>query len=73
MISGKDLLAEERSIAAGLKSPIEVIYENGGDPDEVLKNYALWNNLCKKYNLNFETNNQANLPEPTPAPDDDSE
>lgn len=67
---GRDLLAEERSIASGLKSPVEVIYENGGDPDEVLKNYVLWQKLCQKYGLNFKTNNESALPEPLP---DDTE
>jgi capsid protein len=66
----KDLLAEERSIALGLKSPTEIIYENGGDPDEVLKGYALWQKLCSKYDLNFKTNIDAELPET--APDDDT-
>ena len=65
----KDLIAEERSIALGLKSPIDLIYENGDDPDEVLKSFALWQKLCEKYGLNFKTNNESELP---PSPDDDS-
>lgn len=67
----KDLLAEERAVALGIKSPIELIYENGEDPDEVLKSYALWQGLCEKYKLNFKSNNDADLPSAA-APDDDT-
>ena len=68
---GKDILAEERSIALGIKSPIDVIYEQGGDPEEVLKNFALWDKICQKNGQSFKTNVESHLPEP--APDDDSD
>lgn len=57
----------------GVKSPIEVIQQQGGDPDEVLKNFALWKTLCKKYDLNFKSNNDAVVPEPVPEDDSNIE
>lgn len=60
---GKDILAEKYAIELGLKSPIMLLEEEGLDPAEVLKSYALWVNMCKEYGLNFEKK------EETPAPD----
>lgn len=49
----KDILASEREIKLGLKSPVQIMEENGNDPEEVLKSWKLWNELCVKYGLNF--------------------
>jgi len=49
----KDLVATERELKLGLKSPLAIIEEDGRDPDEVMKQWALYDNMCKKYGLSF--------------------
>lgn len=61
---GKDILAEKYAIEMGIKSPIMLLEEEGKDVDEVLKSYSLWNSLCKKYDLNFNSSKEDNLLNP---------
>ena len=49
----KEILATERSLKLGLKSPIMLMEEQGLDPDEVMKSWALYESLCKAYGLEF--------------------
>ncbi len=57
----KDIIAEKYAIELGLKSPIMLLEEEGVDPEEVLKSYALWKSLCDKYQLDFKAENKATL------------
>ena len=50
----KEILAAEREISLGLKSPVQYIEESGMDTEEVLKSFQLWNKLCKSYGLDFK-------------------
>lgn len=61
---GKEILATEREMKLGLKTPIQFMEENGQDPEEVLKSWALWFSLCKKYQLNFNADDKDALPPP---------
>lgn len=56
----KEILAIERQMKLGLKTPIQFMEENGQDPDETLKSWALWYSLCKKYQLNFKDEDEDN-------------
>lgn len=56
----KEILATEREIKLGLKSPIQFMEETGQDPDEILKSWSLWYSLCKKYGLNFNADENEN-------------
>lgn len=51
----KDLVATERELKLGLKSPLMVMEESGIDPDELMKSWALYKAMCEKYKLNFST------------------
>lgn len=55
----KEILAAEREIKLGLKSPVQYIEENGMDTDEVLKSFQFWNKLCKTYGLDFKEDDSA--------------
>lgn len=57
----KDIIAEKYAIQLGLKSPIMLLEEEGVDPEEVLKSYALWKSLCNKYELTFNADDKATL------------
>lgn len=49
----KEILATERELKLGLKSPIMILEEEGKDPEEVLKSWVTYNDLCNKYGLQF--------------------
>lgn len=49
----KDLVATERELKLGLKSPLMIMEEGGIDPDELMKSWALYKEMCKKYGLDF--------------------
>ena len=51
----KDLVATERELKLGLKSPLMVMEEGGLDPDELMKSWALYKSMCDKYGLSFST------------------
>jgi capsid protein len=61
----KDLVATERELKLGLKSPLMVMEEGGIDPEELMKSWALYKNLCEKFGLQFNVgegdNNEAKL------------
>lgn len=50
---GKEIVATERELKLGLKSPLMIMEENGLDPDEVMKSWTLYNEMCDKYKLAF--------------------
>lgn len=49
----KDLVATERELKLGLKSPLMIMEEDGLDPDEVLRSWKLYDTMCKSYGVNF--------------------
>ena len=49
----KEILATERELKLGLKSPVMILEEEGKDPEEVLKSWVTYKDLCSKYGLNF--------------------
>ena len=63
----KDIISDKYSIEMGLKSPIMLLEEQGLDPDEVLKSFALWKTLCEQYGLDFTMKKE----EPVQQNDDD--
>lgn len=52
----REILALKTELQLGLKNPIQVIEENGMDPDELLKGWDEWKKLCESYKLNFNVN-----------------
>ena len=67
----KDILAEKYAIELGLKSPLMLLEEEGLDPDEVLKSYALWKTMCEQYGLTFTTEKKEQPIEPSENQDDE--
>ena len=51
----KDILATERELKLGLKSPLMVVEESGTDPEELMKSWAQYKTMCEKYGLSFPT------------------
>lgn len=49
----REILATKTELQLGLKNPIQIIEENGMDPDELLKGWNEWKKLCENYDLNF--------------------
>ena len=49
----KEVVSDKYAIELGLKSPIKILEEQGEDPQETLKSFALWKQLCDEYKLNF--------------------
>lgn len=54
----KDLVATERELKLGLKSPLAIIEEDGRDPDEVMKSWKLYEDMCTKYGLSFNVKDE---------------
>lgn len=54
----KDLVATERELKLGLKSPLAIIEEDGRDPEEVMKSWKLYEDMCKRYDLNFNVSGE---------------
>ena len=61
----KEILAIERELKLGLKSPIMLMEEDGLDPDDVMKSWKLYEDLCGRYGVSFnvkgEPEGQASL------------
>lgn len=56
----KQILAIERSLKLGISSPIIEIQKRGLDPQQVVKDFAKWNQLCEANGLHFNyDDNQA--------------
>ena len=49
----KDLVATERELKLGLKSPLMVMEEAGLDPDDVMRSWKLYAEMCKSYDVSF--------------------
>lgn len=52
----RDILATKYALEIGVKNPLQVIEENGNDPNEVLDGWSLWNKMCTSKELNFSEN-----------------
>ncbi len=50
----KEIVSDKYAIELGLKSPIKILEEQGEDPQETLKSYALWKQMCSDYGLDFD-------------------
>ena len=59
----KDILATERELKLGLKSPLQIMEEDGRDPDEVMKQWALYEEMCRRYGVNFNVKGEQNIDE----------
>lgn len=57
----KEVIATERQIKLGLKSPVMILEEEGLDPDEVFKSWKMYEALCKKYDLKFNVTDDKQL------------
>lgn len=51
--ASKEILATERELKLGLKTPLMIMEAEGYDPEEILKSWALYERLCKQYGLTF--------------------
>lgn len=54
----REIISDKYALGMGLKSPIDIIEGNGKDPEELLKSWKQWNNLCKQYELKFDYGNK---------------
>lgn len=52
--ASKEIIAEKYACELGVKSPIEIITEQGKDVDDVLRSYKKFDDLCKKYGVSFK-------------------
>ena len=59
----KEIIATERELKLGLKSPLMIMEEDGLDPEEVMKSWALYEALCSKYKLSFNVKGETETPE----------
>lgn len=57
----KDILGTKYQLELGIKNPIQVIEETGGDTLEILEGWSLWNKMIKDRNLNFDNNINNNI------------
>lgn len=70
----KQIVAIERKLKLGLTSPLAEIQKSGEDVNEVAKDWAKWDEICKKWNINFnygENQSQA-FEDSNIVPDQDS-
>lgn len=49
----RDILATKYALELGVKNPLQIIDENGYDPNEILDGWSLWKEMCKSRDLNF--------------------
>lgn len=49
----RDILATKYALELGVKNPLQVIEENGCDPNEILDGWALWKQMCLSKDLAF--------------------
>ena len=49
----RDILATKYALELGVKNPLQVIDENGCDPNEILDGWALWKQMCEERDLQF--------------------
>ena len=49
----RDIVATKYALELGVKNPLQVIEENGLDPNEVLDGWTLWKKMCESKDLIF--------------------
>jgi len=54
----KEILGIERELKLGLKSPLMIMEADGLDPDEVLRSWKLYEDMCKNYGLSFNVKDE---------------
>ena len=54
----KEVISTEREIKLGLKSPLMIMEENGLDPDEVMRSWKLYEDMCKNYGVKFDVSDE---------------
>lgn len=62
----KDVAATAKMLELGLKNPLQVMTEQGQDPEEVMKGWKQFKALEKQYDLDFSKDKDEALP---PMPD----
>lgn len=70
----RDILATKTQLELGLKNPLQIIEENGIDPDELLKGWTQWKALCERYGLDFtETKKETTVNDPIETKTDEEQ
>ncbi len=67
----KEILATERELKLGIKSPLMVMEADGLDPDEVMRSWKLYEDMCKNYDISFNVKGDSQSDEKLAAEDQD--
>jgi lambda family phage portal protein len=57
----RDILATKYALELGVKNPLQVIDENGADPNEILDGWSLWKQMCEERSLAFNDNPKSDV------------